>query len=125
MKEYIEVTLPSDNPWIRGPVVKVDSTVANRIAKVAASVAESLRGKFKEAHQYDAPVFAAVKDLMPENEYDCEVMYRAVGKILYKKANYKDWHDGNYAASRCFQTRNAYATPGFIEAKRHSEMHGT
>lgn len=125
MKDCIEVRMPSDNPWIKGPLVKVDRAQATHIADVAAEVAESFRGKFKVAYQYDKPVFDCVKDMWPEDSYKKEAMFRAVQIILGKDTNYSDWHDGKYAAYRCFKTRNAYATPGFTEAKRYSEMRGT
>jgi len=123
--DFIEVTMPSGNPWIKGPSVLVSRADATRIADVAAETAESFRGKFKVSYLYDNPVFGSVSELMPKDENARESMYRAVSSILQNRANYSDWHDGNYAASRCFKTRNAYATPGFVEAKRYSEMQGT
>lgn len=125
MEDYIEVIMPSDNPWIRGPIAKVALDEATRIADVAAETAESFRGKFKNAWQYDAPVFNAVQEMMPDDVYKQEAMYRAAGSILSKRAKYNDWHDGNYAAARCFKTRNAYATPGFFEALQNSAMYGS
>ena len=124
-EDFIEVTMPSGNPWIKGPSVLVSRADATRIADVAAETAESFRGKFKVSYLYDNPVFGSVSELMPKDENARESMYRAVSSILQNRANYSDWHDGNYAASRCFKTRNAYATPGFTEAKRYSEMQGT
>ena len=125
MEDYIEVTMPSSNPWIKGPVVKVNRIQATQIAEVAAGVAESFRGKFDTAWMYDKPVFNAVVDMWPEDAHEREAMFRAVQVVLSQNVNYSDWHDGKYAAYRCFKTRNAYATPGFIEAKRCSEMQGT
>ena len=125
MEDYIEVRMPSGNPWIKGPLVKVNRAQATHIADVAAEVAESFRGKFKTAWMYDKPVFNAVVDMLPEDTREREAMFRAVQVVLSKNANCSDWYDGGYAAYRCFQTRNAYATPGFIEAKRYSEMQGT
>lgn len=125
MEVHIEVRMPSDNPWIKGPLVKVDRAQATQIAKIAAEVAESFRGKFDTSWMYDKPVFNAVVDMWPEDDYEREAMFRAVQVILGKDVNYSDWHDGKYAAYRCFKTRNAYATPGFSAAKRYSQMMGT
>jgi len=122
MDQYVEVRMPSGNPWIKGPLVKVDYARAAHIAAVAAEVAESFREKFNVAYQYDKPVFNAVVDMWPEDTLEREAMFRAVQIVLSKNVNYSDWYDGKYAAYRCFKTRNAYATPGFIEAKRYSEM---
>lgn len=125
MEDYIEVRMPSDNPWIKGPLVKVDRALATRIAEVATATAESYRGKFNTGWMYDKPVFKAVVDMWPEDDYEREAMFRAVQIVLSQDVNYSDWHDGKYAAYRCFKTRNAYATPGFVAAKRYSEMMGT
>jgi len=125
MEDHIEVTMPSGNPWKSGPVVKVDRAQTTRIAEVATEVAESFRGKFDTAWMYDKPVFNAVVDMWPEDPYEREAMFRAVQIVLGQDANYSDWHDGKYAAYRCFQTRNAYAAPGFVEAMRYSQMMGT
>ena len=125
MEDYIEVRMPSGNPWIKGPLVKADRAQATHIADVAEEVAESFRGKFKTSYQYDVPVFDAVKDMWPEDSIEKEAMFRAVESVLCGRVNYADWYNGNYAAYRCFKTRNAYATPGFTEAKRYSEMFGT
>ena len=125
MEDYIEVRMPSGNPWIKGPLVKVNRAQATHIADVAAEVAESFRGKFKTAYRYDEPVFGAVFEMWPEDTNEMEAMFRAVETVLSKNTNYSDWYDGRYAAYRCFQTRKAYATPGFAEAKRYSEMRGT
>ena len=124
-EDFIEVTMPTGNPWMKGPSVLVSRADATRIADVAAETAESFRGKFKVSYHYDSPVFKSVSELMPKDENAREPMYRAVASILENRADYSDWCDGNYAASRCFKSRNAYATPGFIEAKRYSEMRGT
>ena len=35
------------------------------------------------------------------------------------------WHGGAVAAIRCLETRLAYSTPGFIEAKLYSEVYGS
>ena len=125
MEDCIEVRMPGRNPWIEGPVVKVSHIQATQIAEVAAGVAESFRGKFDSAWMYDKPVFDAVVDMLPEDTYEREAMFRAVQIVLSKNIDYSDWYGGKYAAYRCFETRNAYATPGFIEAKRYSEMQGT
>ena len=125
MEDCIEVRMPSGNPWIKGSLVKVDRAQATHIADVAEEVAESFRGKFETSYQYDVPVFDAVKDMWPEDSIEKEAMFRAVESVLCERVNYADWHNGNYAAYRCFKTRNAYATPGFTEAKRYSEMFGT
>ena len=63
MEDYIEVRMPSGNPWIKGPLVKVNRAQATHIADVAAEVAESFRGKFKTAYRYDEPVFGAVFEM--------------------------------------------------------------
>lgn len=125
MEDHIEVRMPGDNPWIKGPLVKVDRAQATQIANIAADAAESYRGKFDTSWMYDKPVFNAVVDMWPEDPYEREAMFRAVQIVLSQDVNYSDWHDGKYAAYRCFQTRNAYATRGFREAMRYSQMIGT
>jgi len=35
-----------------------------------------------------------------------------------------EWHNGYIAAARSISSKMAYITPGFIEAKRYSEMYG-
>ncbi len=78
MEDHIEVRMPSDNPWVKGPLVKVDRVQATQIANIAADTAESYRGKFDTAWMYDKPVFNAVVDMWPEDPCEREAMFRAV-----------------------------------------------
>ena len=117
----IKVMIPNKNPWSQGHFVEVSREAATKIAAVAARVAEDLRQKkFDTAWKYDSYVFSSIKDLLPKDPVESEGMFRAVEKILSENMNRKDWYDGNYAAYRCLSTRNAYATPTYLESLRNS-----
>jgi len=52
-------------------------------------------------------------------------LYKALIQVLKEKREPKEnWYGGATSAIRCLQTRIAYATPGFVEAKRYRELYG-
>jgi len=122
----ITVTVPSENPWRAGESVEVDRVEAERIAKIAEEAAEGLRDQqYKSSHAYDTPVMQAIKIELPDDSRDRDVMLRGVEQVLSKQVDGSDWYQGAYAAYRTIQTRNAYATPGFAQARRNADIYGS
>lgn len=117
----LKIRVPGANPWTPGPIIDVLRADAVKIADIASQTAEALRQeKLQSSWAYDAPVFSSIKEHIPEDPVAADALYRAVERILAGRMKRDDWYDGNYAAYRCLSTRNAYATPGFLEAKRNS-----
>lgn len=119
----LKIRLPGENPWIQGPIVDVLSSNATKIADIVSNVAENLRDKkLQSSWAYDKYVFDSIKEHLPADPAETHALLIAAQKILSGRANWADWYDGNYAAYRCISTRNAYATPGFVEARRNSDL---
>ena len=117
----LKIRVPGENPWAQGPIVDVLRSDAVKIADIAALTAENLRHKkFQASWNYDTPIFSAIREHLPQEKVEFFALLLAVQKILLERMNREDWYDGNYAAYRSISTRNAYATPGFSEARRNS-----
>jgi len=122
----ITVTLPSENPWQDGEPIEVDRAEAERIARIAEETAEGLRDQqYKSSHAYDTPIMQAIKTELPVDPRDRDVMLRAVEQVLSKRLDRSDWYQGATAAHRTIQTHNAYATPGFRQARRNADIYGS
>jgi hypothetical protein len=122
----ITVTMPSENPWMQGEPVEVDRAEAERIAKIAEETAEGLRDrKLQSAHAYDQPIMQAIKSELPGDPRDRSAMLRGVEQVLSKRLDRSDWYQGARAAHRTIQTHNAYATPGFAQARRSADIYGS
>lgn len=118
----LKIRLPGENPWIQGPIVNVLRSNATKIADTVSNVAENLRAKkLQSSWAYDKYVFDSIKEHLPADPAETHALLIAAQKILSERMNSEDWYDGSYAAYRCISTRNAYATPGFTEARRNSE----
>ena len=117
----LKFRVPAKNPWAQGPVVDVLRAEAVQIADIASRTAEDLRSKkLQSSWAYDAPIFSSIKEYMSQDPVKNDALLLAVQKILSERMNRSDWYEGNYAAYRSISTRNAYATPGFVEALRNS-----
>ena len=122
----ITVTLPSENPGMRGEAVEVDRAVAERIAEIAEETAEGLRDRqLQNAHAYDQPIMQAIESELPGDPRDRTAMLRAVEQVLNKWLDRTDWYQGANAAHRSIQNHNAYATPGFAQARRSADVYGS
>ena len=120
---FLKIRLPGKNPWIQGPVVDVLRSNATKIAVIASDAAENLRSeKLQSSWAYDKYVFDSIKEHSPADPAETHALLIATQKILSERMNSEDWYDGSYAAYRCISTHNAYATPGFTEARRNSEL---
>jgi len=122
----IPIKLPTDNPWIDGPTIEVDRSEAEQIAQVVADAAEALRDrKFQSAHAYDKPINQAIAPHLPGDKQERYAMRGAVLKVLAGMRDSADWYDGANAAHRTLQSTQAYATPGFVEARRNADIYGS
>jgi len=121
----IPITLPTDNPWRDGPTIEVPRAEAEQIAQIAADAAEALRDrKFQSAHAYNSPINKAIAPHLPEDKQKQYAMRGAVLKVLAGLRDSADWYNGANAAHRSLQNIQAYSTPGFIEARRNSDIYG-
>lgn len=125
MSEMITVTLPSDNPWLRGPQTEFPRGDAEHLAKLVADACEAVRHlELKNAYNYDKYVYEALKGEEPEERKERHVARLAVITVLREMGGHysSDWRFGPYAAHRVLQTWAAYATPGFTEARNASSF---
>ncbi len=125
MTEMIEVTLPSNNPWLRGPKATYPRAEAERLAQLACDACEAVRHlELKNAYNYDKYVWSALNEFLPEGQTAKNTCLFAVQAVLRELGGYghSDWYHPAYCAMRVIRTRNAYATPGFIEARNASSF---
>ena len=116
----------SDNPWI----AKHETITFNRdkILKIASSIAAACENKehYKNSYQYDVDVERAIKEFVVGVE-NKRPLYMALSKVLSERialdSSYDDWFNSYVAAKRCLESRIAYGTPGFTEAKRYQALY--
>ena len=88
-------------------------------------VKECSNKDFQSSYSYDPIVSSVIKRNWDE---DCGSM-RPYLKALYKLITDQypkdaDWHNGHVAAARSINSKMAWMTPGFVEARRYHDMYG-
>ena len=115
----------SDNPWIAKYIDISFST--EKITKIANEMIKACSDKnYNASYHYDKHVENIISNHWDKDLGAIRPFYQAILTLL-KTLNVEDpnnWHDGNIAARRVLQNKIAYSTPGFIEAKRYSELFG-
>ncbi len=115
----------SENPWISS--YKEFSFSRNKIEFIAKALVDECSGRdYSASYLYGKHV-----SLVMEKSWDSTCgsiipLYKALLVVL-KELQQPDegWSGGATAAIRCIESRMAYATPGFIEAKRYNEIYGS
>lgn len=79
---------------------------------------------FTASYNYDKFVFSILAERYQES-FHKQAYYTAVKNILFDFIKDESWHDGARAAIRCIESRLAYMTPGFLEAKIYSELYNS
>lgn len=115
----------SDNPWIQ----KIEEAEFSRekIENIAKNLVAECTGKnYTSSFQYGEHVSFVLEKFWDNTCGSIIPFYKALLVVLFEMYNPDDgWDGGATAAIRCIETRLAYATPGFIEAKRYNELYGS
>lgn len=114
----------SDNPWL--PIYETFTFNREMIEDIAAEYVLACSGKehYQSSYQYDSDVGSVSRK---HSDFgNLRPLYAAVNKVIGEKIreeDLRDWHDGHVAAFRTIQSKLAYMTPGFIEAKRYQSLY--
>ena len=89
-------------------------------------VKECSNKDFKSSYSYDSIVSNVIKRNWNE---DCGSM-RPYLKVIHHMITTQcpegaDWHDGHIAAARSIDSKMAWMTPGFVEARRYNDIYGS
>ena len=126
MESIIKVKFnTSDNPWIQ-KIQEVEFS-REKIENIAKDLASECTGRdYRSSYQYDKHVSYILEKSWDNSCGSIIPFYKALLVVLREIYNPDDgWDGGPTAAIRCIETSLAYATPGFIEAKRYNEIYGS
>jgi len=115
----------SDNPWISS--YKEFSFSREKIESIAKNLVVECTGRdYTASHSYNKHVSFAMEKVWDSSCGSIIPLYKAL-IIVLRELQMPDegWSGGATAAIRCLESSIAYATPGFIEAKRYNEIYGT
>lgn len=115
----------SDNPWISS--YKEFSFSREKIEIIAKKLVAECTGRdYTASYAYGKHVSHVMETAWDSTCGSIIPLYKALLVVL-KELQQPDesWHGGATAAMRCIESRMAYATPGFIEAKRYNEIYGS
>ena len=114
----------SDNPWISS--YKEFSFSRRKIEDIAKKLVVECTGRdYTASHSYDNHVSFAMEKVWDSTCGSIIPLYKALLVVLRELQKPDEgWSGGATAAMRCIESSIAYATPGFIEAKRYNEMYG-
>ena len=113
-----------DNPWI--PTYETFTFNRSLIEDIAAVFVEACSGKlnYDSAYQYNVDVERVAKKYSDFGSL--RPLYTAVNKVVGERISeegLRGWHDGHVAAFRTIESKLAYMSPGFIEAKRYQALY--
>lgn len=115
----------SENPWISS--YKEFSFSRSKIESIAKDLVNECSNKnYSASYSYGKHVSSVMEKAWDSTCGSIIPLYKALLVVL-KELQQPDegWHGGATAAIRCIESRMAYATPGFIEAKRYNEIYGS
>ena len=115
----------SDNPWVSS--YKEFSFSKEKIESIAKDLVVECTGRdYTASHAYGKHVSFVMEKAWDSTCGSIIPLYKALLVVLsdLKKPD-EGWSGGATAAIRCIESRMAYATPGFIEAKRYNELYGS
>lgn len=114
----------SSNPWLT-EYIEIEFSRKKFESIADELIEECSNKKYNVSYAYGKHVEKVLNRHWDKECGSIVPFYKAVLFILKeKKKPGEGWWGGATAAIRCIMSRIAYATPGFIEAKRYSEMYG-
>ena len=118
----------SDNPWIsRYETMEFSKS---KLQPVVNEIISSCSDKdhYTSAHQYDQGIRDVLKTV-PGDIGSKRPLYYALRMLIAEQTPKSEtelpWSNPYVAASRSLSSFIAYSTPGFVEAKRYSELYGS
>lgn len=120
----VEVNV-SDSPWLtKYQTFEFDRS---KIVPIVNELVKECSGRdYDTAHYYDRHVDKVLKKHWDSSCGSIRPFYLALLVLLRELEDPDEgWRGGAAAAIRCLETRLAYSTPGFIEAKLYSEIYGS
>ena len=118
----------SDNPWISSykTIEFSRSKIQIMVDEIIANCSD--KENYTSSYQYDSHV-RSVMNSVPSDLGSRRPLYYALRKLIIEqtpKGEFElSWNNPYVAAERSLMSFIAYSTPGFIEAKRYSELYGS
>ena len=115
----------SDNPWVSS--YKEFSFSRKKIESIAKDLVVECTGRdYSASYAYGKHVSFVMEKSWDSTCGSIIPLYKALLVVLRELQKPDEgWSGGATAAIRCIESRMAYATPGFIEAKRYNELYGS
>ena len=112
------------SPWFNN-YIEISFSKKKLQPTVDQLVKECSNKNFDSSYHYDSIVNKVIKDSWNE---DCgsirpylKALYKMITDQTQKNAG---WSDGHVAAARSINSKMAWMTPGFVEARRYNDMYG-
>ena len=125
MESIIVKVNVSDNPWLSS--YKEFSFSREKIETIAKNLVVECTGRdYTASHSYGKHVSFVIEKVWDSTCGSIIPLYKALLVVLRELQRPDEgWSGGATAAMRCIESRMAYASPGFIEAKRYNELYGS
>lgn len=125
MEELYTISMNvSDNVWRTSlKEFSFNRSYINETCRLLTKVC-SKHTEFTASYNYDKFVFKILAERYQET-FNKKAYYTVVKNTLPNFIKDESWYDGARAAIRCIESRLAYMTPGFLEAKIYHELYGS
>ena len=113
------------SPWFN-TYVEI-SFSKTKLQPIVDELVKECSGKdYDSSHSYNSIVDRVINKNWNKDCGSIRPFLKAIHRMITdqspKNAN---WHNGHVAAARSIDTKMAWMTPGFVEARRYSDMYGS
>ena len=112
------------SPWFNN-YIEISFSKKKLQPTVDSLVKECSNKNFDASYHYDSIVNKVIKDSWNEDCGSIRPYLKALLKVIIdQKPEGADWSNGYVAAARSIESRIAWMTPGFVEARRYNDIYG-
>lgn len=126
MSDILTIKFDINPSHFRNEYVDISFSMT-KIKSIVDELVEECSGRtYKASYAYDRHVNKVLKKHWSRELGSQRPLLKALLTVINQEKPEgveKDWHNGYIAAARSISSKMAYMTPGFIEAKRYSEMY--
>ena len=112
------------SPWFNN-YIEISFSKKKLQPTVDLLVKECSNKNFDASYHYDSIVNKVIKDSWNEDCGSIRPYLKALLKVIIdQKPKGAGWSNGHVAAARSIESKVAWMTPGFVEARRYNDIYG-
>ena len=113
------------SPWFNNYVEIVFSK--SKLQPIVDELVKECSGKdYQSSYSYDPIVERVIKKSWNEDCGSMRPFLKALHKLIVDQyPEDTNWHNGHVAAARSINSKMAWMSPGFVEARRYHDMYGS